>query len=221
MPAGPLRDSLLALANADGVHVSGVEIAEESKRTTAVNAYVSGIGSSRRIVVYDTTLRTLSPAQVRSIVAHELGHAKRSDVAWGTGEAALGVAAAVCLLYLLLGSRRLLRRAGVRDPAQPQSLALVLALVATGAAISLPASLLISRRIEARADVHALNLTRDPDSLISLQQLIAVNNLADLDPPWLEVAFHGDHPTGPQRIAAARTWALLHGVPVSAATAAR
>jgi len=119
----------------------------------------------------------------------------------------------VCLLYLLLGSPRLLRRAGVRDQAQPQSLALLLALVAAATALSLPGTLLISRRIEARADVHALNLTGDPATLISVQQLISVNNVADLDPPWPEVLFHADHPTGPQRIANARTWAVLHGVP--------
>ncbi|HEX3825717.1 MAG TPA: M48 family metalloprotease [Sporichthyaceae bacterium] len=216
MPAGPLRDSLLALARQDGVHISGVEIADESARTTAVNAYVSGIGSSRRIVIFDTTLRRLSPAQVRSIVAHELGHAKQSDVAWGTGEAALGAAAAVCLLYLALGSRWLLRRAGVSDPRDPQSVALVLALVAAAGAVTLPPTLLVSRRIEARADIHALNLTRDPATLISLQQLIAVRNLADLNPPWPAVLFHADHPTGPQRIADARTWAVLHGVPDTA-----
>jgi STE24 endopeptidase len=220
MPPGPLRDSLLALAKQDGVHVSGVEIAEESARTTAVNAYVSGIGSSRRIVIFDTTLRTLSAAQVRSIVAHELGHVKRSDVAWGTAEGALGAAALVCLLPVLLGSRRLLRRAGVSDPADPRSLALVLALVAAAGAVTLPGTLLVSRRIEARADMHALNLTRDPATLISLQQSIAVHNVADLNPPWPAVLFQADHPSAPQRIANARTWAVLHSVPDTATAAA-
>jgi STE24 endopeptidase len=88
----------------------------------------------------------------------------------------------------------------------------VLALVAAAGAVTLPASLLVSRRIEARADIHALDLTRDPATLISLQQVISLNNVADLDPPWPVVLFHADHPSGPQRIANARTWAVLHGV---------
>jgi STE24 endopeptidase len=218
MPASPLRDSLLAMAATDGVHVSGVQIAEESARTTSVNAYVSGIGSSRRIVIYDTALETLSAGQLRSIVAHELGHAKRSDVAWGTAETAVGAGAAVCLLAVALGSRRLLGRAGISDPRDPRGVALVLALVAAAGAVTLPASLLVSRRIEARADIHALDLTRDPATLISLQQVISLNNVADLDPPWPVVLFHADHPSGPQRIANARTWAVLHGVTDAEAT---
>ncbi|HEX3614557.1 MAG TPA: M48 family metalloprotease [Sporichthyaceae bacterium] len=216
MPTGALRDSLLALAKSDHVAVSGVEIADQSTKSTAINAYVAGIGSSRRIVVYDTTLRLLTPAQVRSIVAHELGHAKRNDVAWGTAEAALGAGAAMCALFLLLRSRRVRRRAGITDAGDPRSLALVLAVLAALGALSTPAELYLTRRIEARADIHALELTRDPATLISLQQLISVNNDADLDPPWPEVWFHGDHPTGPQRIANARTWAKAHGVPDTA-----
>jgi STE24 endopeptidase len=214
MPAGSLRTSLLQLAAQDHVHVSDVLIADESKRSTRLNAYVSGIGSSRRIVVYDTTLNKLPPEQIRSIIAHELGHVKRNDVLHGTAEGALGAGAAVCLVFVLVSSPRLRRRAGVTDVRDPSSLALLLALIALLGALTSPAELLVSRRIEARADVHSLTLTRDPGTLIAMQRQIAETNLADLDPPWPEVWFYATHPTGPQRIAQARTWAELHGVPV-------
>jgi STE24 endopeptidase len=214
MPAGPLRTSLLQLAADDHVRVSDVLVADESKRSTRLNAYVSGIGSSRRIVVYDTTLNKLPPEQIRSIIAHELGHVKRNDVLHGTAEGALGAGAAVCLVFVLVQSSWLRRQADVTDVRDPSALALLLALVALFGAVSTPVQLLVSRRIEARADVHSLTLTRDPGTLIAMQRQISENNLADLDPPWPEVWFYATHPTGPQRIAQARTWAELNGVPV-------
>ena len=58
--------------------VHDVLVADASKRTTTLNAYVSGFGSTRRIVVYDTLLTSESPPEVEPVVAHELGHAKRT-----------------------------------------------------------------------------------------------------------------------------------------------
>src|SRR5207248_550589 len=113
MPPGPLRTDLLALAARDGVPVRDVLVADASRRTRAVNAYVSGLGPIRRIVVYDTLLDQAPPAEVESVVAHELGHAKDNDVLTGTLIGALGAAAAVCGLYLLGSWTALLRRAGV------------------------------------------------------------------------------------------------------------
>lgn len=214
MPAGGLRTSLLQLAADDHVSVSDVLIADESKRSTRLNAYVSGIGSSRRIVVFDTTLNKLPPEEIRAIIAHELGHVKRNDVLHGTAEGALAASATVCLVFVLVSSPRLRRQAGISDVRDPSSLALLLALVALLGALSTPVELLVSRRIEARADAHSLTLTHDPGTLIAMQRQIAENNLADLDPPWPEVWFYATHPTGPQRIAQARTWARLHNLPV-------
>ena len=75
--------------------VRDVLVADASRRTRAVNAYVSGLGPTRRVVVYDTLLREATPAEVTAVVAHELGHAKDSDVAVGTLTGALGAAAPV------------------------------------------------------------------------------------------------------------------------------
>src|SRR5439155_11399840 len=102
MPDGPLRTSLLELARADGIGVRDVLVADASRRTTTLNAYVSGFGSTRRIVVYDTLLRRGSAAEVRLVVAHELGHARRNDVLRGTLVGALAVAAGACAAYLLV-----------------------------------------------------------------------------------------------------------------------
>ncbi|KDN82597.1 peptidase M48 [Kitasatospora cheerisanensis KCTC 2395] len=84
MPDGELRTALLELARRDGIAVRDVLVADASRRTTALNAYVSGFGPTRRIVVYDTLLATADPREVELVAAHELGHVKHRDVATGT-----------------------------------------------------------------------------------------------------------------------------------------
>ena len=206
MASGPLKTSLLDLANRDGVDVDEVLVADASQRTTMLNAYVSGFGSTRRIVVYDTLLRGTPAAQVRLVVAHELGHADERDVLVGSSIAALGTAAAIVALALLLRSRALLRRAGARSAGDPAVVALVLALAGVAALLAAPLQNLLSRHIEARADVHALDLTRDPATFIAMQRRLARTNLADLDPPLFSYLWFASHPTPPERIALARRW---------------
>lgn len=210
MPAGDLRESLLAMARQDGVPVRDVLVADASRRTTSLNAYVSGLGSTRRIVVYDTLLAKAPPAEVRLVVAHELGHAKRNDVRTGTLIGALGAAAACCLAYLLLTWPWLLARAGVRGAQDGRSVALLLAIIALGGLLTLPMQSLVSRRIEARADVHSLDLTRDPASFVDSEKRLAITNLSELAPnPFVYTVFFS-HPSGPERIALARDWQRLH-----------
>lgn len=210
LPAGQLRTDLLQLAARDGVPVKDVLVADASRRTTALNAYVSGFGSTRRIVVYDTLLKTASPAEVELIVAHELGHAKRQDVLHGTVLGALGAAAGVCALALILSWTPLLRRAGVASVGDPRVIPLLLFLAAVGTLVLAPVTNLVSRRIEARADVHSLDLTRDVPTFIASEKRLALTNLSDLDPNPVVYAFFSTHPTSPQRIALAREWARLH-----------
>lgn len=209
LPAGELRDDLLALAERDGVAVQQVLVADASRRTTALNAYVSGFGSSRRIVVYDTLVAQATPAEVQLVVAHELGHAKERDVLVGTLLGALAAAAAVCALAVVLSWRPLLRRAGADGMADPRAVPLVLALIAVTTLLIAPASNLVSRRIEVRADVHALDLTRDPSTFIATQKRLALSNLSDLDPHPLAYAFFATHPGVVQRLSLAREWDRL------------
>ena len=211
--AGPLRTQLLDLARRDGVPVRDVLVADASKRTTTVNAYVSGFGGTRRIVVYDTLLRTTPPAQVRLVVAHELGHAERDDVLHGTLVGALGASAGVCLLYLFVTSPHVRRRTGVTDPADAGGVPLLIAAVTLGTFLSTPAQSLVSRQIEARADAHALDLTADPAAFARMQRSLSVRNLSDPEPNPFDYVMYATHPTGPQRIAMSRDWARLHHRP--------
>ena len=207
MPAGPLRTQLIAVADRDGVPVKDVLVADASRRTRAVNAYVSGFGATRRIVVYDTLLEQATPAEVTSVVAHELGHAKDNDVLVGTVIGALGAAAAVIAIYLLGSWRGLLRLAGVTGIGEPRAIALLLAVAAIAGLVAGPAQNLVSRHIEARADTHALQLTDDPETFEQMQARLAQINIANVDPNPFEFVMFASHPSTVQRMAAAIAYA--------------
>ncbi|GIE84818.1 M48 family metalloprotease [Actinoplanes regularis] len=207
MPDSPLRTELIALADRDGVPVKDVLVADASRRTRAVNAYVSGLGPTRRIVVYDTMLTEATPDEVVSVAAHELGHAKDGDVLTGTILGALGAALAVVAVYLLGSWAGLLRLAGVDSIGEPRAIGLLLALAAVAGLVAGPGQAFVSRRIEARADQHALRLTGDPQTFEAMQRRLGTVNLSDPDPPAWEFLMFASHPSTVQRMAAARAYA--------------
>ncbi|TDO37778.1 M48 family metallopeptidase [Paractinoplanes brasiliensis] len=207
MADGPLRTELIELAARDGVPVKDVLVADASRRTRAVNAYVSGLGPTRRIVVYDTMLKEAEPAEVVSVAAHELGHAKDGDVLTGTILGALGTAAAVIALFLLGSWQWLLARAGVDTISEPRAIGLLLAVATLAGLTAGPAQAFVSRRIEARADEHALVLTGDPATFEAMQRRLGTVNLSDPDPPAWEHAMFASHPSTVERMAAARAFA--------------
>ena len=213
MPDSPLRRRLLELADRGGVPVRDVLVADASRRTTALNAYVSGFGATRRIVVFDTLLRDAPEGEVEVVVAHELGHAARRDVVHGTAVAALGLAALCCGLHVLLGWPAALERAGVGLAADPGSVGLLLAVAAVAGLVLTPAQNLLSRHVEARADEFALRLSGRPGVFAAMQERLARTNLADLEPGLVKYLLFASHPTTVQRIAAARQYATAAGSP--------
>jgi STE24 endopeptidase len=200
LPAGSLRTQVMQLADREGVHVDDVLVADASRRTTTLNAYVSGFGSTRRVVLYDTLVRDEPPGRVLSVVAHELGHAREDDVLTGS---LLGVAGAVTgvglLALVLMGGRR----RGWPGAGDPRVAPLLLALVGTASLLAAPVEDGISRRIETRADVISLEATDDPASFVALQKELALRSLADPTPPAWSQWWFGTHPTVLQRIALA------------------
>jgi STE24 endopeptidase len=212
LPDGPLRTRILQVAAAEHVHLDDVLVADASRRTTTLNAYVSGYGSTRRVVLYDTVLKDLPRDQIISIVAHELGHARHDDVLTGSLLAALGATLGIGLLGLVLPVVR--RGPGaLRDPTV---VPLVVALVAIGTLLASPVTNGLSRLIETRADVDALQTTRDPVAFQQLQRELALHSLSDEPPAWSHVWF-GSHPTTLERIAIAQQLGRRMGVPISLA----
>lgn len=206
MGSGPLRSQIIGLAEREGVHVDDVLVADASRRTTMLNAYVSGFGSTRRVVVYDNLLTGLPRRQVMVVVAHELGHAKNRDVLTGTVLGALGSAFGVGVLGLVLTSRRVRRRAGLDEPGEAGVVPLLLVLMTVGSLLASPVQNTISRAIEARADRASLAATHDPAAFIAMQRQLALRALADPTPPAWRQFWFGSHPTTLQRIGMAKVF---------------
>lgn len=204
LPEGSLRTEILALADEEGVPIEDVLVADASRRTTTLNAYVSGFGHSRRVVLYDNLVNDLPDDQIESVAAHELAHAKHNDVLLGTGLGALGAVVGVCALALLLDSRRVRDRSDTGGAADPRVVAVVIALIGIGGLLSAPLQNGVSRAIEARADRTALQATQDPAAFIELQRSLAVSSLSDPTPPVWAHWWWGSHPTTLQRIGMAK-----------------
>jgi STE24 endopeptidase len=201
LPANsPARRDVLALANRAGVDVGQVYRVDASRRVRSLNAYVDGIGSSRRVVLYDTLLRRTNRPELRSIVAHELGHVKHDDVPRGL--AFLAIVTPLGLVFARELAGAIMRRTGVdgRGPAAIPAYMLGLALVAL--VLNVPGNQL-SRDVEASADTFALQLTHDPHALVAVQRRLALSAVADPDPPGIVTALLGTHPSTIDRIGAA------------------
>lgn len=207
LAAGPLRTEILALARKEHVPVSDVLVADASRRTTTLNAYVSGFGSTRRVVLYDNLVSSVPRRQTLSVVAHELGHARHHDVLLGTVLGAGGVLFGSGLLGLVLSRRRLLERAGVEGPGQPEAVALLLALAAVGTLLVSPVQNTVSRAIEARADRAALEATSDHTAFEQVQRQLALRSLSAAYPPAWSQFWFGSHPTTLERIGISRALA--------------
>ncbi len=204
LPEGETRSDVLALAREAGVRVGEVYSIDASRRTTAANAYVTGLGPTKRVVLYDTMLDRYSRDEVRLVVAHELGHLRHRDVprnvlyaaivapvvAWGVQGAAGALA----------GDATGARRAdGAVSPAMLPALTLAAGLVSAPLG---PIGARLSRAMERRADEFSLQLAGAPEAFISFERRVALQNLADLEPRWLARQL-ASHPPTDERIGAA------------------
>jgi Zn-dependent protease with chaperone function len=196
LPEGETRSDVLALAEAAGVKVGEVYSVDASRRTTAANAYVTGLGPTKRVVLFDTLLDRYSRDEVRVVVAHELAHVRNRDIWRSVLYAALvapAAALAVQRVSELLSSER----------GTPGALpALALAAILVGAPTGLIGNRL-SRAVERRSDAYSLTLTEAPEAFISLERAIALQNVADLKPPRWLTSLLATHPPSIERIGAA------------------
>jgi STE24 endopeptidase len=214
LPAGQTRSDVLELAARAGVKVGEVYSIDASRRTTAANAYVSGLGPTKRVVLFDTLLDRYSRDEIRLVVAHELGHVRHRDVPRNVvyaGLVAPGAALAVQRLSWVLTPER-------GTPAALPALALATVLV------SAPLGLIgnrLSRALERRADQFSLELAGAPDAFISFERAIALQNLAELEPPRWVSTLMATHPPTLERIGAAEAFVAAGGGTGAAPVAAR
>jgi Zn-dependent protease with chaperone function len=212
LPPGATRSDVLSLAERAGVDVGEVYRIDASRRTTAANAYVGGLGNSKRVVLYDNLLEDFPRDEVRMVVAHELGHQKHNDLIRGLAWLALVAPAGTYLVQRL--AEAFARRDGLGDPSLKPgpvvlpAIALAVALVSFGMGT---ASNVLSRQVEGRADAFSLSLTRDPEAFLSLERRLAIRNISDPDPPALLHTLFGTHPTTVERIGIGEAWREENG----------
>jgi len=201
----PLEDQALVAAGRQyerelGLSELPLRVEEVSDDTEQANAYATGIGPSRRVVLWDTMLmQPFTVAERKVVLAHELAHHSQEHLPKGIGWFALF---AIPGAWILMRATR--GRGGMGAPEAVPLALLVVAVVQVAAA---PAANAISRRMEAEADWKALQVTRDPDALEGLMVGFSDTSLGDPEPPgWVELML-GTHPTLADRVAMARAWA--------------
>jgi Zn-dependent protease with chaperone function len=205
LPEGKLRSEVLGLAKKADVDVGQVYRVDASRRTTATNAYVWGLGKTKRVVIYDNLIRKYPDDQIRSVVAHEMSHVVHNDVPRGLLWLAIVAPAGTLLVKEL--AERLNRGRPLGTAAALPALALSIGIVSFALG---SASNVLSRRVEARADTYALNLTDNPAAFIGLTRSLATTNLSDPSTPRIYQVLFGTHPTTMQRIGAGLSWARDH-----------
>jgi Zn-dependent protease with chaperone function len=204
---GPMQDEqleaqILALAGEAGIEGSRVFEVDMSVDTKTVNAYVTGLGSSKRIVLWDTLLANLSPREVRVVMAHEIGHYVLNHVVLGLLAGFCGILVALYLVHR--AANALLRRNrngfGFDRLSDVASLPLLILLGQIVTLLMMPAGLALSRHMEHEADRFALELTRDNHAMATAFVCLQRDNLSNPRPGMFYTLLRASHPSLAERI---------------------
>lgn len=197
-----LEEKILALAVESNIPAEHVFEVDMSDKTNALNAYVTGIGSNSRIVLWDTTLHELKENEILFVMAHEMAHYVEKHIYFGIGLSLVLSFFGLYLIYRLM--HLLVKRWGpafkVSKVEDIQSFPLVLLLISMLMFAVNPFANVVSRYEEKRADNYAVALTKDPEAGISTFQKLAKTGLSEVNPPLLVKVFRYSHPTMLERI---------------------
>jgi STE24 endopeptidase len=195
-----LRKDVLELAAEAGISVDEVLVADASRRTTAENAYVGGLGATKRVVLYDTLLAGGRRAETLFVVAHEMGHEKENHVIKNIAIASAGLLLGFGVLAWLASRDWFLSLSGASGISDLRILPTLLLYAVIAGLLALPIENGLSRAFERRADEIAVDLTGDPAAGVRSFRRLAFANLADLRPPRIAKLTLFTHPSIPDRI---------------------
>ncbi len=203
----PLKDKaletkILALAEKADIpakHVFEVNMAE---KTNAMNAYVAGIGSNARIVLWDTTLNKLTDEQILFIMAHEMCHYVEKHIYWGIAGYLLLSLAGMYLTYRIMNwaANRWGNELKITEVKDIRSLPLFFMIISVLLFASSPLTNFVSRYQEVRADRYAIEMTKNPEAAITSFQELTRSGLSQVNPPFLVKLFRYTHPSMLDRI---------------------
>jgi Zn-dependent protease with chaperone function len=207
-----LETKILTMANKAHIPANHVYEVNMAEKTNAMNAYVTGIGSNARIVLWDTTLDRLSDKQILFIMAHEMCHYVEKHIYFGIAGYLLLSLIGLYLTYRIMNwaVKRWGKELKISDVRDIRSLPLFLLIISVLLFASSPLTNLASRYEESRADRYAINMTKDPADAISSFQELTRSGLSQVNPPLLVKIFRYDHPTMLERIAMLEEYEVKH-----------
>ena len=204
LPEGELKNAIENFASKVGFKLDNIFVIDGSKRSTKANAYFTGLGAKKRIVLYDTLINDLTMNELVAVLAHEIGHYKKNHVLWSLLIGIVQTGVMLFIFSIFVGSPDLSAALGVPTPS------FHIGLIAFGILYS-PISLItglamniLSRKNEYQADAFAAKYF-DGNELASALKKLSVNNLSNLRPHPAYVFFHYSHPTLLQRISALKS----------------
>jgi STE24 endopeptidase len=210
MHDGPQKAAILSLLRANGVAHAEVYVRDASRQTRLLNAYVSGLGGTARVVVDDNTLVAATPDSTRFVLAHELGHYVLGHIGKSIVSGGLVMGAGFLLMAWCLGGlvRRFGTTWGTRSAGDIAALPALWFLFLLWGYLALPVTNAISRTHETEADLFGLNASQAPNGLAEF--MIHDADTARLDPSPLEVALFYTHPGDRSRVEMAMRWRAEH-----------
>src|SRR6266699_6337385 len=199
-----LRGRIESLLAKCGFRSRGLFVMDSSKRSSHGNAYFTGFGAAKRIVLFDTLVSRLAPPEIEAVLAHELGHFRRHHM-WKRMGLAFGASLGIlCLLGWLIGQEWFYTALGVRSRSTAMALVLFFMVVPVFSFLLQPVASLYSRLHEFEADAYAARVA-DPRDLVRALVKLYEDNAATLTPDPLHSAFYDSHPPAVLRIARLQT----------------
>ena len=204
LPEGELKTAIEKFASKVGFKLDNIYVIDGSKRSTKANAYFTGLGAKKRIVLYDTLINDLTTNELVAVLAHEIGHYKKHHVLWSLLLGILQTGIVLFIFSLFVGSPELSAALGVAEPSFHIGLIAFGVLYSPISMVTGLAMNIFSRKNEYQADAFAANFF-DKKELASALKKLSVKNLSNLRPHPAYVFFHYSHPTLLQRLKALKT----------------
>ncbi len=201
---GELREAVVSFADRVGFTLSGIFVMDGSKRSSKSNAFFTGFGSKKRIVLFDTLIEKHPVNELVAILAHETGHYRCKHLIKGLIVGIFKTGIVFWLMAQVMGSRELATAFGVSEPSVYTGLVIFALLYTPIALLVGPLSGYLSRKHEYEADNYAAQHIDDPEDLVMALKKLAADNMSNLTPHPFYVAFHYSHPPVVERIRALR-----------------
>lgn len=187
-----LKREILEMTDKAGISVGSILVADASRKTNKVNAYFTGIGKSKRIVIYDNLLKKYSKDEVLSVIAHEVAHWKYMHIL----KSILAGIVGIILVFLILHTVNI----GLNIQPSPRLVIILFIIFSLISYISSPVTNVISRYFEMQADKMAVELTGDAQTQVEMLKKLAESNLSYVNPPKVLKFLIYTHPPILERI---------------------